>query len=67
VITHEFSDHETYTRYDGAVRDNLPVVMTEKDAVKCNAFELPHHWSVPVDVELSESAKIKLQQLLKLI
>mgnify|MGYP000055758779 CR=1 FL=1 len=67
VIAHEFSDHASYTRSDVVFNDDLPVLMTEKDAVKCETFDLPDHWSVPVDVEFSELAKIKLQQLLKLI
>jgi tetraacyldisaccharide 4'-kinase len=32
--------------------DDLPVLMTEKDAVKCAAFADARCWSVPVQAEL---------------
>ena len=35
VIKHEFPDHHNYSHDDIRFSDNLPVVMTEKDAVKC--------------------------------
>jgi len=67
VIEHEFSDHASYTQSDVIFDDDLPVLMTEKDAVKCDGFELTDHWSVPVDIQFSELAEEKLQQLLKSI
>ena len=67
VIEHEFSDHATYTQSDVVFDDDLPVLMTEKDAVKCSNFELNNHWSVPVDLQLSALAQEKLNQLLKSI
>ena len=35
-----------------AFGDGLPVLMTEKDAVKCTAFATDLHWCVPVRAEL---------------
>jgi tetraacyldisaccharide 4'-kinase len=35
--------------------DDNPVLMTEKDAVKCAAFGTGQQWSVPVDVVLAEA------------
>ena len=35
-----------------AVRSDLPVLMTEKDAVKCTAFVGERHYSVPVRADL---------------
>ncbi|MBS0438509.1 MAG: tetraacyldisaccharide 4'-kinase, partial [Proteobacteria bacterium] len=32
--------------------DELPVLMTEKDAVKCASFAKAHWWSVPVRAQL---------------
>jgi tetraacyldisaccharide 4'-kinase len=50
LIPHPFPDHHVYTADDLAFGDNLPIIMTEKDAVKCPA--LPNAFSVPVDVEV---------------
>jgi tetraacyldisaccharide 4'-kinase len=33
--------------------DALPVLMTEKDAVKCRAFANPRLWYVPVSAQLA--------------
>ncbi|MDD5462979.1 MAG: tetraacyldisaccharide 4'-kinase [Methylococcales bacterium] len=47
-ITHSFPDHYAFQRHDIEFTDNKPVLMTEKDAVKCTAFAGKQHWSVPV-------------------
>ena len=52
IIAHPFADHHDYRPEDLMFADDLPVWMTEKDAVKCRAFAQPHWYSVPVDAEL---------------
>jgi tetraacyldisaccharide 4'-kinase len=52
VIPHPFADHHAFTAADLAFGDGLPVLMTEKDAVKCRAFAQADWWSVPVKAEL---------------
>lgn len=52
VIEHPFPDHHRYTASDLAFGDSLPVLMTEKDAVKCRAFAQADWWSVPVSARL---------------
>lgn len=52
VIAHPFADHHAFVPEDLAFGDGLPVLMTEKDAVKCHAFARPEWWSVPVKAEL---------------
>jgi tetraacyldisaccharide 4'-kinase len=52
VIEHPFSDHHRYVAADLAFGDGLPVLMTEKDAVKCRAFAQGDWWSAPVAAEL---------------
>jgi tetraacyldisaccharide 4'-kinase len=47
-ITHSFSDHYQFQRHDIEFADNKPVLMTEKDAVKCMAFAGKQHWYLPV-------------------
>lgn len=54
VIAHPFADHHRYTPADLDFGDGLPVLMTEKDAVKCRALAQANWWSVPVTAELPE-------------
>jgi len=67
VIEHEFVDHASYEQSDMLFNDDLPVLMTEKDAVKCADFDLLNHWSVPVAAQISESAQKQLDQLFQSI
>lgn len=52
VIPHALPDHHRLTRADLEFGDSLPVLMTEKDAVKCESFAEQRHWFVPVDAVL---------------
>lgn len=52
VEAHPFPDHHTFTAEDLAFGDGLPVLMTEKDAVKCRGFACAGWWSLPVTAEL---------------
>lgn len=65
VIPHAFADHYVYQPNDLQFADDLPVLMTEKDAVKCREFALTQHWSVPVTAELSAAAQQQLDQHLQ--
>ncbi len=47
-ISHSFPDHYQFQRHDIEFSDNKPVLMTEKDAVKCTAFAGKQHWYLPV-------------------
>jgi tetraacyldisaccharide 4'-kinase len=53
VSEHAFPDHHPFAPRDLAFADELPVLMTEKDAVKCVAFADPRLWYVPVTAEFS--------------
>jgi tetraacyldisaccharide 4'-kinase len=53
VIEHPFPDHHPFTAADLAFADGLPVLMTEKDAVKCAGFGGPL-WYIPVTAHLPE-------------
>lgn len=52
VIEHPYPDHHPFRPQDIAFGDGHPVVMTEKDAVKCRRFAGPEHWYIPVTAEL---------------
>jgi tetraacyldisaccharide 4'-kinase len=51
VIEHAMRDHAELTLSDITFSDDLPVVMTEKDAVKCRDLGATNCWYVSVDVE----------------
>lgn len=52
VVEHAFPDHHAYTAADLDFGDDLPVVMTEKDGVKCRALASARGWIVPVRADL---------------
>jgi tetraacyldisaccharide 4'-kinase len=64
VIEHAFDDHHAYVEADLAFDDGLPVLMTEKDAVKCRGFATGNFWSVNVDAVLNPALLQQLQQSL---
>ena len=49
VIEHAFPDHHPFVADDLSFAGDLPVLMTEKDAVKCAAFAAPGWWLVPTE------------------
>jgi tetraacyldisaccharide 4'-kinase len=57
VIEHAFRDHATLTLADITFDDDLPVVMTEKDAVKCHDLGAKDCWYVPVDVDFEDAGE----------
>lgn len=65
VIEHPFPDHHPFEEQDIVFPDELPILMTEKDAVKCHGFANEKHWSVPVDAKLDERIMPLLMRLLK--
>ncbi|HXW75645.1 MAG TPA: tetraacyldisaccharide 4'-kinase [Steroidobacteraceae bacterium] len=53
VIEHAFPDHHPFAAAELEFADGLPVLMTEKDAVKCTAFAAARLWYVPVDAHFA--------------
>lgn len=60
VVPHAFDDHHAYVAEDFAFGSELPVLMTEKDAVKCAAFAKDWYFSVPISASLPEAFWIAL-------
>ena len=48
VVPHPYPDHHPFRERDLEFGDGAPVLMTEKDAVKCKRFARPQHWVLPV-------------------
>jgi tetraacyldisaccharide 4'-kinase len=64
VITHPFADHHAFQREDLSFDDELPVLMTEKDAVKCEDYADQRFWCVPVEAQLDERFESLLLRLI---
>ncbi|GAB3092075.1 tetraacyldisaccharide 4'-kinase [Lysobacter terrae] len=60
VVPHAFHDHHRYTAADFEFGSRLPVLMTEKDAVKCAEIARDDWFSVPVTAELPEAFWVAL-------
>lgn len=61
VIPHVFADHHRYVEQDLRFASALPILMTEKDAVKCSNF-VNNDWmySVPLDAQLPSAFWVAL-------
>ena len=64
-ISHSFPDHYQFQRSDIEFADNKPVLMTEKDAVKCTDFAGNQHWYLPVNAVPDPVFAEQLLNLLK--
>jgi tetraacyldisaccharide 4'-kinase len=47
-----FDDHHAFTEQDLHEIDCDALIMTEKDAVKCQPFAQPHYWVLPVEASI---------------
>lgn len=50
-----FPDHHVFVPQDFSGLEDLPIVMTEKDAVKCQDLDLNDAWYLPVEAQLSDN------------
>ncbi len=65
VIRHPFPDHHDFTEQDLQFGDELPVLMTAKDAVKCRAFNSDRLWYLPVQAKMPESVFERILTLIE--
>ena len=61
---HVFPDHHAYTAANLDFGDDRPVMMTEKDAVKCRNLCLTNAWYVPVTIEMTAEFGARVLDLL---
>jgi tetraacyldisaccharide 4'-kinase len=66
VIQHIFPDHHAFSETDFThMNPDFPIVMTEKDAVKCTGLGLQNAWFLSVDAVLpAEWEELLLQQVI---
>lgn len=62
IIEHPFPDHYAFRAEDLHFREDLPVLMTEKDAIKCRPIAPDGCWYVPVSAQLEPEFE---EQMLK--
>jgi tetraacyldisaccharide 4'-kinase len=61
-VEHAFPDHHAFRPADLAFDDDLPIVMTEKDAVKCSAFGTDRMWCLRVTIQFQRDDAARLLQ-----
>jgi tetraacyldisaccharide 4'-kinase len=60
LIERAFPDHHPFRPDELAFDDGLPILMTEKDAVRCSAWATPFMWYVPVSAQLGPADEVAL-------
>jgi len=61
-----FVDHHSFILTDfNDFNENIPLLMTEKDAVKCRGFCSPNWWYLPVDAIFSQAEQQVLRDKIK--
>ena len=63
IVEHPLPDHAKLGIDAISFADDLAVLMTEKDAVKCRDIAGPHHWYVPVSVAFAPGDAEKLRSI----
>lgn len=56
-VRHPFRDHAQYQVDDLQFPDSLPLVMTEKDAVKCKHLGLGNAFVLPLDIKIDKASQ----------
>lgn len=60
VIPHVFPDHHLYQAHELEFNDDLPIIMTQKDAVKCMGFADHRYWFLKITAKMNT----KVEELL---
>lgn len=64
IHKHAFSDHHHFQQQDLEFDEDTSILMTEKDAVKCQAFATENMWYIPIEATISGKLE---QHILKLL
>lgn len=65
VIEHVFADHAVYNKSNLQFNDQLPILMTEKDAVKCLGFNLQNAWYVTINAQTNDNLIARIHSKLR--
>jgi tetraacyldisaccharide 4'-kinase len=55
LIEHKFPDHYFYNQKDLQFNDKYPVIMTEKDAIKCYNFSKNDYWYLAIEAQVEKN------------
>ena len=61
-----FNDHHFFTEFDFKDFDDMDIIMTEKDAVKCKRFAKENFWYLPIHADVEERLFKKLIKKLRI-
>ena len=62
VIEHAFSDHHQFHASELNFKEDYPIIMTLKDAVKCQSFSHKNMWCLDVNATLSNTLTARFNQ-----
>lgn len=62
IERHVFADHHRYRASELRFADGAPVLMTEKDAIKCRAFADLRYWAVPVQARIGGLDQLRMRE-----
>ena len=65
VIEHPFPDHYKFKKEDVNFNDDLPILMTEKDAIKCKNFMNKKHHVISVKAVLQKKFEVDLMKKIR--
>jgi tetraacyldisaccharide 4'-kinase len=52
IEAYRYADHYSYSPADFAALRDRPIIMTEKDAVKCRGFAIENAWYLKISARL---------------
>lgn len=63
-----FVDHQSYSQSSfEEFKEHIPLLMTEKDAVKCDGFSKVHWWYLPVDASFNDEITSLINDIKSLV
>lgn len=65
VVEHAFSDHHPFTREDLQFDSALPILMTEKDGIKCTSFAPENAYELRVSAQIGNDLVQRLDDFLQ--
>ncbi|MCF6300302.1 MAG: tetraacyldisaccharide 4'-kinase, partial [Proteobacteria bacterium] len=65
VIKKYLSDHHEFTDSDFEYEHDYPILITEKDAVKCEHIDRDNVWVVSLEIEMSTATKRHYRKLIR--
>ena len=65
LVRHPFPDHHQFSPGDLEFDGDLPILMTEKDGIKCRQFGNANCWSVGAQARVDSVLLDRIQSILK--